>query len=676
MSTTGENEQGLRAIIDLLRKCSIVILGLHFYVSCYRAFEQWKLTADIVKKFLLNLGRTGLFSNPHVTKATALSLLVLSLIGAKGKKDEKISGGAIGGYIFSGTLLYFGSSFLFYLDLTVEQMAIGYIAVTSIGYLSVLTGGARLSRLLKLRLGRDPFNELNETFPQMEQLIENEFSVNLRGEYNLKGRLRRMYVNIVNPFRSTLCIGNPGSGKSRWVVNSFIRQNIAKNYTLLCYDFKYPDLTNIVYNNYLKHRKSYPVEPKFYNICFDDLSRSHRCNPLDPKSMSDITDAAEASRTILYALNRDWIKRQGEFFTESAVNFVTACMWFLRKYKDGVHCTLPHLIEFMSLEYDDLFPILETEPELESWVNPFRSAYQNNAREQLEGQVASAKIAMARLASPQLYYILNGNDFTLDINNPQEPKILCLGNNPLKIQIYGAVLSLYVTRLLKLVNQKGKQKCSLIFDEYPTLYSPLDTVIATGRGHLISCLIAVQSLEQLRKDYGRELADVVMNICGNIISGATSGETAKHLSERFGKIVQERESVSINRQDTSVSRSSQLDSAMPASKIAGLSSGEFVGSVADNPHEPIKLKNFHCRIINDEEAIKAEEATMKPLPKVRGVSQEEILDNYIQVAVQNNYIQVKNDIFDLREREIRRIKNDPNLSHLLFVKPDEEEEDT
>jgi len=337
-------------------------------------------------------------------------------------------------------------------------------------------------------------------------------------------------------------------------------------------------------------------------------------------------------------------------------------MWFLRKYKDGLYCTLPHLIEFMQSDYDDLFPILSTEPECEILVNPFISAYLNRALEQLEGQIASAKIAMARLASPQLYYVLNGNDFTLDINNPAAPKILCVGNNPLKIQTYGAVLSLYSTRLLKLVNQKGKQKCSLLFDEYPTLYSPLDVVIATGRSHLLSTLIAVQSVEQIRKEYGKELADVVINICANVLCGQTTGDAAKQMSERLGRIVQERESVSINRQDTSVSRSTQLDSAIPASKIATLSAGEFVGAVADNPHEVIKYKNFHCKIVNDDAVLNAEEAAFHPLPKVREVT---------PVDVQNNYIQVKNDVYGIVKEEIERIKADKELSKLLFLDPDD-----
>src|SRR5690606_33709127 len=192
----------------------------------------------------------------------------------------------------------------------------------------------------------------------------------------------------------------------------------------------------------------------------------------------DISDAAESARTILLGLNREWIRRQGDFFVESAINLLTAVIWYLRCYNKGEYCTLPHVIELMQQDYDRLFTLLRTEKEIEVLINPFVNAYLHNTMEQLEGQVASAKIALARLSSPQIYFVLSGNDFTLDINNPESPKIVCMGNNPQKIHIYGAVLSLYVNRLIKQVNKKGMQKSSLIFDEFPTIYiNNMDSLI-------------------------------------------------------------------------------------------------------------------------------------------------------------------------------------------------------
>ena len=309
--STGENEQSLRAAADFLRKASLFMLALHIYVCCYAAFEQWGLTTNIVKKILVSLGKTGLYDNPNIAKGISLGLLALSLMGTKGKKDEKAQGGWIAMWLLTGAVLYFGSILLFYVPLDPIATTIYYSVVTVAGFVSILTGGARLSRLLKLKLAGDTFNELNETFPQQETKIENEFSINLPGVYNLRGRVRRMWINIVNPFRGTLVCGSGGAGKSRYVVRHFITQHIEKGFTMFCYDFKFPDLTTIVYNSYLKHQHKYPVPPQFFSINFDQLELSNRCNPLDPRSMHDITDAAESSRTILLALNREWIKKSG-----------------------------------------------------------------------------------------------------------------------------------------------------------------------------------------------------------------------------------------------------------------------------------------------------------------------------------------------------------------------------
>ena len=506
---------------------------------------------------------------------------------------------------------------------------------SGLGFLLVLSNGTMLSRLIKVRLSKDIFNDLNETFPQEERLINNEYSINLPARYKLKEKEKKSWINIINPFRGLLVIGSPGAGKSWFVIQHVMKQHIEKGFAMFIYDFKYDDLSKIAYNWLQLHKDKYVIAPSFYVINFDNLSVTHRCNPLEPSAMHDITDATESARTILLGLNREWINKQGDFFVESPINFVTAVIWFLRKYDDGKYCTLPHVIELMQADYDELFPVLNTQPEIEVLVNPFVTAYQNDAMEQLEGQIASAKIGMARLASPQLYWVLSGNDFTLDINNPAHPKIVCMGNNPEKQQIYGAVLSLYVSRLVRMVNKKGKQKCSLVFDEFPTIFfNHIDSLIATARSNKVATTLAMQDFSQLKKDYGKEQADVIVNITGNIISGQVMGETSKLLSERFGKIMQDRESVTINRNDTSISRSTQLDAAIPASKIAALSSGEFVGMVADDPHEKIKLKMFNAEIINDADKLNEEVSRYKEIPVVSNVTQQQVMDNYYQVKME------------------------------------------
>ncbi len=658
---TGENEQGLRKILDMTRLMSIVLLGLHFYYCCYRAFEQWKLTSEISDRLLSNIANTGLFEKFITAKLIALSLLVISLLGAKGKKDEKINHKIAVAYIVIGLIVYFLSYLCLYVPATIETCSVTYMIVTVLGFVLILTGGTLMSRIIRQRLNsKDIFNKENETFPQDERLLENEYSINLPAQYNLRGKIRRSWINIINPFRSLLVLGSPGAGKSYFVIRHVITQHIKKGFSMFVYDFKFDDLSVIAYNHYLKHRHLYKVPPNFYVINFEDLSRTHRCNPLDKENMLDITDASESARTILMGLNREWIKRQGDFFVESPINFLTAIIWFLRRYNDGEFCTLPHVIELMQVDYDKLFTILKTEKEIEALINPFVSAYMNDVMEQLEGQIASAKISMARLASPQLYYVLSGNDFTLDINNPDSPKIVCMGNNPQKIQVYGAVLSLYISRLIKTVNKKGKQKSSLVFDEFPTIYlNNMDSLIATARSNKVATTLGVQDFSQLKKDYGKDQADVIMNITGNIISGQVTGETAKQLSERFGKIMQDRTSLSINRTDTSISRSKQLDTAMPASKIAALSSGEFVGMVADDPGQKIELKAFHCAILNDHDALHREQAGYKPVPVVRQVT---------QAMIQRNYDQIRQEIEDLVTAEMERIMGDPARAGTVLKK--------
>lgn len=644
----GENAQVLHKNLEFIRFFSVLILLIHFYCVCYPLMIELGITLNIVSKLLFSLSKgIVLLSGINLPKITVVFLLALSQIGEQGKKDNNLQFKPILITLLAGLAIYFLTYYLFFLPVAEKAQDILYMTLTSTGYLITMFAGARLSRLISVKMGKDPFNLLEESFPQEERYLANEFSINLPAIYKLKGKVRKSWINIINPFRALLVLGTPGSGKSFFVIRHVITQHIQKGFTMYLYDFKYPDLTLIAYNTALKNRDKYPVPPKLYIINFDDLNRSHRCNLLSPDTMYDLTDATESSRTIMLALNKMWLQKQGEFFTESPINFVTSLFWFLKKYEGGKYCTLPHAIELAQVEYEKLFPVLSLEPDIEVLINPFISALTRGAAEQLEGQIASAKIGMARLVSPALYYILSGNDFTLNINEPSAPKIVCVGNNPSKTQVYGAVLSLCTERMLKLVNRKGKLKSSLIFDEYATIVADLSQSVATARSSLVSHTIALQSFSQMKREYGRDQAEVVMNICGNIISGQVLGEDCKTLSERLGKIMQDRESLSINSSDTSVSRSNQLESALQPARIANLSSGEFVGAVADDPKQRIPLKSFHCEIINDFDAIRSEEASYEQLPEMRTVTQE---------AIQQNFFQIKKDITDLIDREMARIE--------------------
>ena len=657
---TGENEQGLRKILDLTRMISIAVLMIHFYYYCYQVFNAWKLQSTITDRLLQNIYNTGLFSNFNKSKIIALITLIISVVGSRGRKHEKITYRKSFTYIITGLLLYFLSELIFILDIPSTTTAELYLSLTITGFILILTGGNFLSRIIHLKLNKSVFNNLNETFPQEERLLNNEYSINLPALYNLKGRLRKSWINIINPFRGLLIMGSPGSGKSYFIIQHIIKQHIRKGFSMFVYDFKFDDLTKIAYNQYLKNKHRYATKPKFYVINFDDLSKSHRCNPLTASTMNDITDAAESSRTIMLGLNHEWIKKTGDFFVESPINFVTALIWFLRKYKQGKYCTLPHVIELAQVNYDKLFSVLRAEPHIEVLVNPFVTAYQNDAKEQLEGQIASAKISLSKLSSEKLYYILSGNDFSLDINNPLQPKIVCMGNNPQKTQTYGAVLSLYITALTRVMNKKNCNKSSLLFDEFPTIYfNGMDNLIATARSNKVATTLAVQDASQLKLHYGKEQADVIMNIVGNVISGQVSGETAKQLSEKFGKILQDRQSIAINRNDTSVTNSKQLELAIPINKISSLSSGEFVGMVADNPDQKIELKAFCAEVINDHQALVNEQADYADLPVISTVSTADVF---------NNFLQVKKDVNMIVQSEIERMLDTPGLNELIIRK--------
>lgn len=538
------------------------------------------------------------------------------------------------------------------------------------GYICLLTVGMWTGRLLKEHLMDDVFNEENESFMQETRLITNEYSVNLPTRFYYKKKWHDGWINVVLPQRGCIVVGSPGSGKSYCVINQFIKQQIEKGYALYCYDFKFPDLSLIVYNHLLKNKDKYKANVQFYVINFDDPRHSHRCNPINPTFMSDIADAYESAYVIMLNLNRTWIQKQGDFFVESPIVLFAAIIWYLKIYENGKYCTFPHAIELLNKPYSDIFTILTSYRELENYLSPFMDAWKGGAMEQLQGQIASAKIPLSRMISPSLYWIMSGDDFTLDINNPDEPKVLCVGNNPDRQNIYSAALGLYNARIVKMVNRKGKLKCSILVDEVPTIYfKGLDTLIATARSNKVAVCLGAQDFSQLVRDYGEKEARVIQNTVGNVFSGQVLGETAKNLSERFGKVLQQRKSVNMTREDTSTSISTQLDSLIPASKISNLSQGMFVGSVCDSFQEKMEQKIFHCEIVVDNARVAAETKAYKPIPVITDFTGGDGKD-HMREEIERNYYRIKEEVSGIIQKELRRIENDPNLKHLLETEND------
>ena len=662
-------EDDLRAlgkIMDFLRAVSIILAIMNVYWYCYEAMRMWGVTIGVVDRILINFNRTGgLFHSILYTKLFSLLLLALSCLGTKGVKAEKMSWNRIWTVLAVGFFLFFLNWWILLLPISNLGNATLYIFTMTAGYICLLMGGLWMSRLLKHNLMEDVFNNENESFMQETKLMENEYSVNLPTRFYYKKKWQRGWINVVNPFRATIVLGTPGSGKSFAVVNNYIKQQIEKGYSMYIYDFKFPDLSTIAYNHMMNHQNGYKVKPQFYVINFDDPRRSHRCNPIHPDFMSDISDAYESAYTIMLNLNKTWVQKQGDFFVESPIILFAAIIWYLRIYKNGKYCTFPHAIELLNRRYEDVFPILTSYPELENYLSPFMDAWQGGAMEQLAGQIASAKIPLSRMISPQLYWVMSASEFTLDINNPEEPKILCVGNNPDRQNIYGAALGLYNSRIVKLINKKGQLKSSVIIDELPTIYfKGLDNLIATARSNKVAVCLGFQDFSQLVRDYGDKEAKVVINTVGNIFSGQVVGETAKTLSERFGKVLQKRQSISINRQDVSTSINTQMDSLIPPSKISGLTQGLFVGSVSDNFTERIEQKIFHAEIVVDTDKVKREESHYQPIPIINNFKDADGNDCMKQ-AIQDNYNQIKEDVKLIVKDELERIAGDESLKHLI-----------
>ena len=662
-------EDDLRAlgkVMDFMRGISVVFLLVNCYWFCYEAFHVWGFTLGIIDKILMNFQRTtGLFSSILWTKLFCVVFLALSCLGTKGVKEEKITWPKIWTVLFSGFVFFFLNWWLLVLPISKIGVASLYIFTLSIGYICLLMGGVWMSRLLKNNLMDDVFNTENESFMQETRLMENEYSVNLPTRFYYKKKWNKGWINVVNPFRASMVLGTPGSGKSYAIVNNYIKQQIEKGFAMYIYDYKFPDLSEIAYNHLLNHLDAYKVKPQFYVINFDDPRKSHRCNPINPAFMTDISDAYESAYTIMLNLNRSWIQKQGDFFVESPIILLAAIIWFLKIYENGKYCTFPHAIEFLNRPYAQIFPILTSYDELANYLSPFMDAWEGGAQDQLQGQIASAKIPLSRMISPALYWVMTGDDFSLDINNPNEPKVLVVGNNPDRQNIYSAALGLYNSRIVKLINKKKQLKSSVIIDELPTIYfRGLDNLIATARSNKVAVCLGFQDFSQLTRDYGDKESKVIQNTVGNVFSGQVVGETAKTLSERFGKVLQQRQSMTINRNDKSTSISTQMDSLIPVSKISNLTQGMFVGAVADNFDERIDQKIFHAEIVVDSAKVSAEMKAYQPIPTIADFTNEDGSDN-LKETVETYYKSIKQEVLTLVSSEIERLKNSPVLRHLM-----------
>lgn len=598
-----------------------LIIGFFMYYPIY-CYYQGDIT---LLNFIFNkLSSLTLLKIPYYNKLILFILITASVLIYRPKKDQKITFKKTLGFLILGVFSILLSEFI----LSTYSYLYGIsVFLYVIGFSFSVDSITKLFKILHFKdvTKEDPFNYENETFLQTEEKIENAYSVNIAYEYYYKKKIRKGWINFVNLFRALIVIGTPGSGKSFAFIEEILEQFINKFFTLVIYDFKFDTLTKIAYNYWCRFKAKHKgnVEqlkkvPQFFFICFDNVNKSHRCNPIDPYLMTNQTDAADAATSIMKNLNREWI-RKNDFFSRSAISFVSGLMWFLKKKAEAYGkniCTLPHVIILSTVNIEYLLKIMLNDLEVRNLMIPFKDALEREAGQQLSGQTASAQISLSMLANKELFFVMSGNDFRLDINNPLKPKIVSIQNNPDRSEVYAAPIGLYINKILQVVNKPNKRPMGLIVDELPTIFiMNLRKIIDTGRSNLIATVLGIQSLAQMITDYGKELADVIFENCANIACGSAKGETAKRISAIFGKTHQSKNSLTISREDTTTNIAPQKDDLLPTSKIASMSTGHFAGIVADEFKTPIKQKLFFGKILPNLESKKLQNAI--ELPEVR-----------------------------------------------------------
>ena len=582
-----------------------------------------------------------------------------------------------------------------------------YMIASVIGVVLVHIALDNISKFLKEGLLKDRFNFENESFEQCRELQENKYSVNIPMRYYYKGKFRKGWVNISNPFRGTWVVGTPGSGKTFSIIEPFIRQHSAKGFALVVYDYKFPTLATKLYYHYKKNQKlgKLPKGCKFNIINFVDVEYSRRVNPIQLKYINNLAAASETAETLLESLQKG--KKEGgggsdQFFQTSAVNFLAACIYFFCNWgkepydKDGNMLTaekvqdkqtkrmiptgrvfnsageevepaywlgrysdMPHILSFLNESYQTIFEVLETDNEVAPLLGPFQTALKNKAMEQLEGMIGTLRVYTSRLATKESYWIFHkdGDDFDLKVSDPKNPSYLLIANDPEMESIIGALNALILNRLVTRVNTgQGKNiPVSIIVDELPTLYfHKIDRLIGTARSNKVSVALGFQELPQLEADYGKVGMQKIITTVGNVVSGsARSKETLEWLSsDIFGKVVQLKKGVTIDRDKTSINLNENMDSLVPASKISDMPTGWICGQTARDfvktktgkgdamniqESEEFKTSKFYCKTDFDMAEIKKEEAGYVPLPKFytfksRDERERILYKNFVQVG--------------------------------------------
>ncbi|MEM9364096.1 MAG: type IV secretory system conjugative DNA transfer family protein [Bacteroidota bacterium] len=624
-----------------------IFYDFYFFQPVYPLFEKfWKLK--------IYEGHNILYS-----KLFTLFLILLTSIGTRPKKNLEIKvSRQVLLPIFLGLIIFFASSYFYFFDVNfvpnnVSNYEIAYTSCAFVGAVVTHAGVDNISKLIRFKLGDDKFNDENESFEQNKKLIENEYSVNLPMEYYHKGRMNKGWFNITNLFRGTIVIGIPESGKSFSVIAPAIKQTIRKGFTQLIYDYKYPDFAEMAYYHHLRMKKEGKTKNyRFHVVNLSNIEYSRRVNPLSPKYFSSLSHAVETAEALVYAMQK---KSEGnssgadQFFSQSSINFLAATFYFFSKFEGGKYSTLPHVLFFLNLEYEEIFDVLTTDPELDSLLTPFLSAYHKKTYEQLEGQLGTLRVNLGKMNTKESAWVFSGDDVDLNISNPKSPSIFVIGNSRDTQSTNSAINSLLLNRLIKLINKPGNIPITVSVDELPTIFFyKIQELIATARSNKVAVILGLQELPQLVEMYGKTIADSVTSVVGNVISGSVRNtNTLQWLEKLFGKSKQLKKGISINRKDVSTSVNEQMDFLIPSSKIADLKTGQVVAKLAHGYQQRSmtnqNMNTYRCSIEIDVNEVKKEEKNYVKLPKYYNFSSEIqrdklLLSNYLKIKDEVEYI--------------------------------------
>ena len=622
-----QEQQNQIKIYDFFQKMVYGVVTLDCLILFFQNAE-----IPVLSNILQSFAKMGVFFPPINAKLSTLVLITLVAIGTRAKKKRDldatkeiflpISVGLI--MIISSLALVWGAgnTNLPYVVPYLNGYQLGYLLLSYAGTMITQKGADSISKLMQTKMDKDRWNTEEESFDQNRELVETPTSVNIPYKFRYKKQTHQGWMNI-DPFRGSMVIGVPGSGKSFGVINPAIRQLVGKGFCLCIYDFKFPSLGEIAYYHHLLKKKTDPnYKHKFHVVNLDEVEYSRRVNPFKKEYINTLAQAQEMAESMVSALQKGGSSGGGgseQFFTQSAVNFLASTIYYFATYENGKYSDLPHILAFMNRSYEEIFDTLFTNEELVSLMSPFKSAYENKAFDQLEGQIGTIKIFLSRLATKESFWVFSGDEVQLKISDPENPSILILASNPRTQDINSALYSAVLNRVISQINDKGNLYSGLIADEFPTIYiHKIDNLVATARSNKVAVMLGLQEQPQLRQFYKKEVAETISAIMGNILSGAVRDKgTLDWLEKLFGKIKQKSYSESISNQGTNMTISEKMDVMIPAGKIAGQRTGEMVGMVVqgeDNATEEFKTSAISGKINLDMKAIKHEEANYVKMP--------------------------------------------------------------